>query len=118
MAKEKGARLILDHIKNSFDPYLPVILTGDFNAVAPADPVYGIFTEQGGFTDTWYTSSEHIGPDYSTYHGYCGPELNGPHIDWILTRGTVKVESTGVVLYSIDGQYPSDHCPVICTLSI
>ncbi|MHB1457759.1 MAG: endonuclease/exonuclease/phosphatase family protein [Armatimonadota bacterium] len=116
MAKEKGARLILDRIENSFDPSLPVIFTGDFNAIALTDPVYDILTRQGGFSDTWYTSKTHIGPDYATFHNYSQPELNGPHIDWILTRGSIEAESTGVVLFSIDGQYPSDHCPVVCTL--
>ncbi|MHB1001037.1 MAG: endonuclease/exonuclease/phosphatase family protein [Armatimonadota bacterium] len=117
-AKEKGARLILDRMDIWFDPALPIIMTGDFNAIAMKDPVYGIFMEHGGFSDTWYTAKEHIGPDYATFHDYKGPELNGPHIDWILTRGSVDAESTGVVVFEVDGQYPSDHCPVVCTLSI
>lgn len=116
LAKEKGAQLILDKINADLDPNLPIIITGDFNSISPVDPVYGIFTEQGGFTDTWFSAKERIGEDYSTFHGYNGPELNGPHIDWILTRGPVAAESTGVVVFSIDGQYPSDHCPVIATI--
>lgn len=118
LAKEKGARLILNRISSEFDPNLPIILTGDFNAISPRDPVYAIFTGQGGFTDTWYSAKEYNGNDFSTFHDYKGPELNGPHIDWILTRGSVVTESTGVVVYDIDGQYPSDHCPVVAEVKI
>lgn len=114
-AKEKGARLILERL-DALNTDLPVILTGDFNSLPKGDRVYGILTEVGGFTDTWYSAREMTGEPYGTWHGYHGPEVNGPRIDWILIRGPVSTVSTGVVTCSADGRYASDHFPLLTTV--
>lgn len=87
---------------------LPVVLTGDFNAVATASPTYSLLTE--GLEDSWLAGPQTT-PAYGTFHGY-GPLVpDGPRIDWILTRG-VTVEAAAINTYHRDGQYPSDHLPV------
>jgi endonuclease/exonuclease/phosphatase family metal-dependent hydrolase len=37
-------------------------------------------------------------------------------IDWILMRGSVVCDDIAILTYNRDGQYPSDHFPVIATL--
>ncbi|WP_236703559.1 endonuclease/exonuclease/phosphatase family protein [Lentzea aerocolonigenes] len=87
---------------------LPVVLTGDFNAVATASPTYSVLTD--GLEDSWLAGPQTT-PAYGTFHGY-GPLVpDGPRIDWILTRG-VTVEAAAINTYHRDGQYPSDHLPV------
>ncbi len=115
-AREKGARLILKRTA-TLDADLPVLLTGDFNAAADASEPYKLLVNQDGFTDTW-TTAKRRGDAWSTWHNYLGPIKDGPRIDWILFRGAVTVLSTEIVTFAKDGQYPSDHFPVIARVKL
>ena len=69
---------------------------------------YDILTEGGFLTDTWK------GEEVPTFHNFTGtadPKLG--RIDWIMTRGDVRAESTKVLRLEEGGQYPSDHFPVV-----
>lgn len=118
MAREKGARLILERMKIDINPNLPIILTGDFNAAARANPAYDMFINDGSFKDAWYLAESHPGKDYGTWHEYKEPIPNGPHIDWILLRGDWECSSASVIDFNINGQYPSDHFPVLCNITL
>ncbi|HEY2839757.1 MAG TPA: endonuclease/exonuclease/phosphatase family protein [Pirellulales bacterium] len=113
-AREKSAVLIRERV-DALKTKLPVILVGDFNASAEANPAYDTLVGAEGFSDTWKTAIE-PGEAIGTFHNYAGPRKGGARIDWILTRGPVGALSTSVVTYSKDGQYPSDHFPVMATL--
>jgi endonuclease/exonuclease/phosphatase (EEP) superfamily protein YafD len=39
-------------------------------------------------------------------------------IDWILYKGAVKVLKYEVVDYNVNGEYPSDHKPVVVEFEI
>lgn len=116
-AREKAATLILERI-NALNTTLPVILTGDFNAVAKANKTYDILTGAGALTDTWFSAAKRVGPDVATYHGYGPRKPNGARIDWILTRGPVTAHETGIVTFEKDGQQPSDHYPIFVNLTL
>ncbi len=116
VAREKGAQLILDRI-NAWKTTLPVIVTGDFNC-AVGNRAYEIFVKDGGFADTWQTAGEHRGEDISTFHGYEGKQPKGDRIDWILTRGTVQCDTVEILTYTRDGEYPSDHFPLMARLRL
>lgn len=107
-ARERGAALIAERVKKQ--DLLPTILTGDFNAPARANPVYEVFMD-AGWRDTWFTAARRVG-HLASFHGYQTPILDGPHIDWILTRGDVLVDEARVVNFELNGQYPSDHFPI------
>lgn len=109
-ARVRGAELLRDRIA-AFPPALPVILTGDFNAPAEDSASYDVLTG-AGLADTWTTAAGRRTPRYATWHGFDRPVLDGPRIDWILTRGAVSVESIGINTFDRGGQYPSDHLPV------
>jgi endonuclease/exonuclease/phosphatase family metal-dependent hydrolase len=115
-ARERSADLLLQRVAD-FDPSLPVILTADFNADARDNPVHARLTAPGAFADTW-TATEGAEPEIGTFHNFLGPdEARGAgRIDWILTRGAVEPLDTEIVTYSRDGQYPSDHFPVLARL--
>jgi endonuclease/exonuclease/phosphatase family metal-dependent hydrolase len=115
-AREKSAALVLARIAQ-LNTQLPILLVGDFNAVAESNKVYDALVGEGGFTDTWKTAAKR-GESFDTFHNYRTPGKGGRRIDWILARGPVQVRQSEVVTYQKDGQYPSDHFPVIARLTL
>ncbi len=113
-AREKSAALVVKRVEQWMTK-LPVILVGDFNAAAGANPAYDTLLDEGRFVDSW-TSAEKRGPAIGTFHNYAGPKENGARIDWILTRGPARALASEVVTLAENGQYPSDHFPVCATL--
>jgi endonuclease/exonuclease/phosphatase family metal-dependent hydrolase len=113
-SREKSAELILERLKK-LEPKGPQILVADFNAAAGKNPVYDKLVNAEAFVDTW-TVAKKQGEALGTFHNYRGPQAGGGRIDWILLRGPWQVESSEVVTFSQDGQYPSDHFPVMARL--
>jgi endonuclease/exonuclease/phosphatase family metal-dependent hydrolase len=114
-AREKGASLIRERVDALKTP-LPVLLVGDFNAVAGKNKAYDILVGEGVFTDTWAVAKERRNAEFNTFTGFNEPKKDGARIDWILTRGPVTVAATEIVTFSKDGQFPSDHFPVVAWL--
>ncbi|MFG2573993.1 endonuclease/exonuclease/phosphatase family protein [Streptomyces sp. NPDC048481] len=114
-ARVRAAALIAERIAR-FDPALPLLLTGDFNAVAHDDAVHGTLLA-AGLVDTWDTARAREGA-YATFHGY-GPLVpGGDRIDWILATPGVTVHREWTDTFAVDGRYPSDHLPVRATVSL
>lgn len=116
-AREKGAALIRERVE-ALNTTLPVLLVGDFNAVAGANPAYDVLVGEGRFTDLWTTARERRNQDISSFHSFRGPQPGGRRIDWILARGPATVEAAEIVTFQQDGQYPSDHFPVATWLKL
>jgi endonuclease/exonuclease/phosphatase family metal-dependent hydrolase len=114
-AREKSARLVLERV-NELGTGLPVILVGDFNATAGRNKVYDTLVNDRAFADTWRIARERRGEIVKTFHNYLGPVAGDDRIDWILIRGPVNCHATEIVTYHRDGQYPSDHFPVVAWL--
>lgn len=115
-SREKSAALVLDRV-TKLKAMLPVLLVGDFNAAAEANKAYELLVGQDKFVDTWKIADQR-GEAWNTFHGYDEPKKGGQRIDWILARGPVKVRQTEVVTFEKNGQYPSDHFPVIARLTL
>lgn len=115
-ARERSAELLLQRVAD-FDPDLPVIVTGDFNAEAATNPVHTALTAPAAFSDTWVETHE-AEPEIGTFHNFLGPDeaAGRARIDWILTRGPIETVEAEIVTNELDGQYPSDHFPVTATL--
>lgn len=107
-ARAKGARMIADWIA-ALPTDVPVVLTGDFNA-APTDEPHAILTAR--LRDMWEATADRSGPE-GTYHGYSGTP--GDRIDWVLARGFVP-RSAVTIATAQNGDYPSDHFPVVVEL--
>lgn len=115
-ARDKGAELIVERTAK-LEAELPVVITGDFNSADTSSSVYKTFIN-GGLDDTW-NSAEKKGTEMNTFHGYRPPPGEShKRIDWILSRGNVRTTSTRIVEFKKDGQYPSDHFPVLAELVI
>ncbi|MEH6936004.1 endonuclease/exonuclease/phosphatase family protein [Bacillus sp. JJ783] len=117
-AREKSAELILE-VTKEFDPELPVILTGDFNAGLDSLP-HQILTSDGAFDDLWETAETRINEELGTFNGFVDPTGKGPdnRIDWILGKGNLITNEIEIVNYQKNGQFPSDHFPVIADISL
>lgn len=113
-ARLRGAQLIRARIER-FEPELPVIVTGDFNAISRSDPTYDVFLD-AGFTDLRFAAPKTHGPAYDSFHGFQPPQPGGAHIDWILGRGGVTALAFRLVDTQLGGQYPSDHFPLVARL--
>lgn len=117
LAREKGADLIRERVE-SLRTSLPVILAGDFNATAGANKAYDILVGSGLFQDLWLAARERRNEAINTFHGFNGPKQGGVRIDWILGRGIAEVVAAETVTFSQDGQFPSDHFPVIAWVKL
>lgn len=115
-ARVRSAQLILERVRG-FDPGAPVLLTGDFNAAAGASRTYDVLTGPDAFADTW-TAAARRGPAYNTLGDWRPPVPDGTRIDWILARGPVRTLWAEIDTYQKDGQYPSDHFPIVANLAI
>jgi endonuclease/exonuclease/phosphatase family metal-dependent hydrolase len=116
-AREKAAKLVRQRVA-ALNDKLPLILTGDFNAAGGTNEAYKILTADGFFSDTWMTAKSRKGEGLNTFNSFKAIQRAGIRIDWILTRGEFVVDSTEIVTFSRDGQFPSDHFPLVTRLRL
>ena len=107
-ARVRGVRLLLARI-DALPAGLPVVVTGDFNAL-PGGPAYVEATRS--LRDAWTTAPRRAGPD-ATFHAFSG-KPDG-RLDWILVRG-FDATSIETLDTNENGRYPSDHFPVVADL--
>ncbi|WP_455640439.1 endonuclease/exonuclease/phosphatase family protein [Parabacteroides sp.] len=119
VARHEGASLVLEQARK-LSKGLPVIVTGDFNAV-PADDPIKVLTDKNDprhVTHSREIAALKYGPEW-TFHDYGRiPCEEREWIDYIFVKGDIKVLRNGVVTDTLNKLYPSDHCPVIATLII
>ena len=116
IAREKSAALIRQRV-DALGTHLPVLLTGDFNAPY-TNPAHQILVKDEFFIDTWDSAKERIGEGLGTFNGFKELPKDKPRIDWILTRGKVRVEKVQIVTFNKDGKFPSDHCPLVAWVRV
>jgi endonuclease/exonuclease/phosphatase family metal-dependent hydrolase len=118
LARERSAELILERLE-TFDPVLPVVLVGDFNADAGDNPVYQLLVGRGGFVDSWRAAGC-AEPPFGTFHDFEGVDgaAGRARIDWILVGGAASILEAEILTFARDGQYPSDHFPVVARLEM
>lgn len=107
LAKLNSAKLILERINalNRFGEWTkerPVFLMGDFNS-RPGGEIYKTFVGDENSDDPFLLKDSVEG---------------GRGIDWILSKGSVKVLYYEEVDYNVDGVYPSDHKPIFVEFRI
>ncbi|MBA4150706.1 MAG: endonuclease/exonuclease/phosphatase family protein [Verrucomicrobia bacterium] len=117
LAREKSSELVRQRVA-ALDTTLPVLLAGDFNAAAPTNQAYKILMADKFFHDTWDTARNRSDAITGTFNGFKALQPKGARIDWILTRGDVTVDTLEIVTFSKNGQFPSDHLPVMADLKL
>lgn len=115
-AREKSAALLRERIQ-ALNTDLPVLVTGDFNAGAD-NRTYAILTEGEFLKDTWVAATVRRNAEVGTFNGFREMPVGKSRIDWILSRGKVRVEATEIETFARGGQFPSDHFPVIAWLRL
>lgn len=136
IAMKQSAHLIISRLQQ-IASQSPVVVTGDFNCTESSDP-YRIITgrETGDMLlrDARHAAEHvHFGPNFS-FHGYelnqlvdClyhngegfkgdnGEDLDSP-IDYIFVNDQVAVLQYAILTDQVNGQFPSDHMPVVADL--
>lgn len=119
VARHEGASLVLEQA-HKLAKNLPVIVTGDFNAVPDDDPIK-VLTDKNDPRHVVHSreiATLKYGPEW-TFHDYGRISNNEREwIDYIFVKGNIKVWRNGVLTDTLNNLYPSDHCPVITTLII
>jgi endonuclease/exonuclease/phosphatase family metal-dependent hydrolase len=116
-AREKSSELFLSRLKK-LDGRHPIIVTGDFNAKAGANRAYDLLLADGWLTDTWHTAKERRGEVVATFNNFQRITPGDHRIDWILTRNVEPPAWTQILICQKDGQFPSDHFPVLAEIRL
>lgn len=112
-ARAKSAGLLRDAMA-ALPGEVPIILMGDFNALAENSDPYTTLTEGAGLRDSWLTAAKRTGEGLNTFNGFrYDAHDGGRRIDWILYRGPLKATEAIIDNHSEGELYPSDHFPVV-----
>lgn len=119
-ARQESARLIRRRVAELARGQ-PVVVTGDLNA-NPTSGAYRTLTRDTiagasePLTDAFLASrSGHYGPT-STWTAFRAIEP-GRRIDYVMVSAPITVLSHGILPDSWDGRFPSDHLPVLASLT-
>ena len=116
-SRENSALLINKRVA-ALQTKLPIILVGDFNAIAQSNKAYHTLTKDGGFQDSFTTAKEKVNAGWNTFNSFQKTKQGKRRIDWVLTKGPLKVSRTEIVLFNKFKQLPSDHQPVTACLQL
>ena len=108
-ARARGARLIESRLPKD----VPVVVTGDFNALQRGGTYRFLTGERGaGLTDSRWASRNTVADRWNaTFHHWTGRGLY--RIDYILGRYVSQFSGYEVVRDRVEGKLPSDHFPVV-----
>lgn len=113
LSRANGAKLIAEKA-GALD--MPVVISGDFNADEGTAPYNTMI--QNGFMDTKYAAEDTM--SMGTYHNFGMKNVTkkgASPIDFIFTTyGKAKVDSYKVLGDKVDGEYSSDHYPVVAKI--
>ncbi len=115
-ARIESAKLILKKIKELNVKNDPVILLGDFNLRPTEEPIQKIASEMNNARDI----SKMIYGNIDTWNAFKFKEKPNGGIDYIFVNKHQKlvVEKFATITDSYDLKYPSDHFPVMATITL
>ena len=111
-ARKLGALLIQKRLPAD----VPVIMTGDFNALQRGG-TYRYLTGAAGMTDSRWACDTRVESRWNaTFHNFTGRGLY--RIDYVLGRHVARYGSYRVVRDRVEGKLPSDHFPVVAEVDV
>ncbi len=119
VARHEGALLVLRQTA-ALAGDLPVILTGDFNAVQTDDPILVLTNpdDTSHLTDSRSIAGLRYGPSWS-FHDFGRLSFEErPLIDYVFIRGNFNVLKHAVLAESLNHLFPSDHCPILTRMEL
>lgn len=118
-ARRRSAEVLAELTTHDELTGLPLIVTGDFNAVAGESEAYTTLVEDGPFRDVWESAQEQLTPAWGTFPDYGEPVEGERRIDWVLTSEQIEVRQAGINIWRDgDGAFPSDHTPVQALIAL
>lgn len=116
IARIESAKLILQKIKELNVKNDPVILLGDFNLRPTEEPIQKIASEMNNAR----VHSKMVYGNVDTWNGFKFKEKPNGGIDYIFVNKHKKllVEKFATITDSYDLKYPSDHFPVMATITL
>ncbi len=113
-ARLRSARLLVDSIRN-IARLKPVIITGDLNCSPGSAPLKVM---EQLFADSRLLAEERDSVSGTTFVGFPGDLLSGEIIDHIFISPHFGVKDYMIIADNADGFFPSDHLPVMVSLSL
>ncbi len=118
-SRERSASLLIERIQGTANRD-PLIVAGDFNA-GEDNPAMRILrgddrTDGPRLRDS-YRVLHPDAAEVGTFNAFRG-DSSGPKIDGVFVSDGWRVDAAAIVRSSRDGRYPSDHFPVVATLSL
>jgi endonuclease/exonuclease/phosphatase family metal-dependent hydrolase len=97
---------------------MPTVLMGDMNARPSSRPIQILLQNQHSYKDIHLTSVFHdVGEGEATFHGFKGG-LKGWTIDYVFVSEEFEVVKACINTFNEQGQYPSDHYPLVAELRL
>lgn len=110
-AREHSAKLILPHLKK---PNLgQIVVMGDFNATE-TNPAIKTLTDSGLINS--YLSLHAANENRNTFHPWNGQTAGRRTIDHIFLSGNPPIKKSWIEHHHRNGQWPSDHYPVVAVI--
>lgn len=113
VARRSSSNLLLSKIESINKDKLPVVVTGDFNAVKESEPIQLIIKEL--IDSRTISQTPPYGPEYTS--GGFQVKQNSRIIDYIFVTKGVNVLRHGILSDSFGVYYPSDHLAVLAEIS-
>ena len=111
-ARKLGALLIQERLPTD----VPVVVTGDFNAIQRGG-TYRYLTRAAGLTDSRWACDTRVETRWNaTFHRFTGRGLY--RIDYVLGRHLARYSDYRVVRDRVEGKLPSDHFPVVAQVDV
>lgn len=121
LARENGIALIGKRINRDYiEKKIPILLTGDLNS-QPKNKVIQFLRGETSINGTTVNVQDVYdwleGRPGRTFHSFHGG-LEGQPIDYIFCTPDAKVLNAEIDRTSFEGRYPSDHYPIIATITL
>ncbi len=113
-AREESARLIVDQMEKMNTDELPVILTGDFNAVPESQPIQVL---NKVLQDAYTRSGIQVQGPTGTFSGFRPDAALDRRIDYVFQSGFQVLSCRQLNDRRSDGGFISDHLPVLVRLA-